>query len=177
METYPDCEFKELKRPKIKITATSSSFYDPPILWRFVLTLFWFLLTVLSYLLKSSQREIGIFVILLMTGIFGYGSISLERVRIDLNERVVFRRNLNPIENLIDRIFEHPAKIAFDSISTIYVDRPTWIEPAVNRYCLYLKTTDPYKLRIAVFAKSLEAEKFSRYLTHVIKNRHSKLVG
>lgn len=177
MQTLHDEQFRKFKRPKIEITDKCIAFYDPPIFWRFFLTFFWFLLVLLAYGDQDSQRGIGIFVTTLMTCIFGYDSISLKRVKVDLEKKVVFKRSLNPLENLIDRMLKRPSEIAFDSISAIYVDKPAWVAPSVNRYYLYLKTTDPYNLRIAIFANASEAEEFAQYLTWVIKNKHSRSIG
>ena len=100
--------------------------------------------------------------------IFLYDSLSLKRVKVDLKEKVVYRKSLNPLENLIDRLLQHPSRIPFSTIEKVFADYTVAFRGA-QRYYLYIMTDDPYKLDIGIFDKLADAERVASFIGQQIR--------
>jgi hypothetical protein len=112
----------------------------------------------------------GMFFCIVFSLAFIYDSLSLQRVRIDLKNKYVFRKSINPMENLINFLLKRPFHISFSNIDKIYSDyTPTF--SGAQRYYLYLKSKDKYKLQIGTFKKETQASICAEFLSKVI---HSK---
>jgi hypothetical protein len=68
------------------------------------------------------DKVMGIIVSLSCALAFLYDSLSLQRVKIDLQGKIVYGTSLNPLENLVNRLLHRPAKIPFHKIEKIYSD-------------------------------------------------------
>jgi len=70
---------------------------------------------------------------------------------------------------LIDYILQHPSKIPFHNVEKIFSNFTVAFASAVQRYYLYIRTDDPYTLKIGTFEKEADAIKFANFLTAKIK--------
>ena len=146
-------DFKKLSRPNIEIDEDLIVISDPPIGWRIFLTLLWCGLTWMAFLEGGDEYLMGVFVCGAGVLAFLYDALSLNRVRVDLKNKVIFRTTLNPLGNLLDRILQHPSAIPLDKITKFEVDYPIRGFSGVSRWYLLVEYDGIYKLQIGIFKK------------------------
>ena len=169
-QTSQENEFDALKRPNINVSGEMIFISDPPFAWRIFLALFCASLAVIaSQFRDQNDRTKGILVGLMLSLVFIYDSLSLQRVTFDLQRQVVHRVSLNPIENLINRILSKPSEIPFKKINKIYSDYNEAFGGASQRYNIYIKSDNKYKLRIGTFNKEADANNVAAFLSRKIK--------
>jgi hypothetical protein len=170
-ETMPvDAQLENLPKPKIVIEQDWIYLSDRVIPWRIFLTLFCAAGTAFSVWRGVQDNEMMILVT--GTGTFGflYGSLSLYRIKIDLKNKVMHRTSINPLANLIDRILQHPADIPFANIEAVYSGKEMQFSAAaVTRHYLYIRTDDPYALKIGIFNTVADAELCAAFLWRKIR--------
>jgi len=156
--------YENLPRPKISISEELISISDPP----FAKRIFLVFVCIGSALIASqnggNDNWIGIWGGVGMALLFIYDSLSLQRVKIDLRNKIIFRTSLNPVENWVNHLRKHPSEIPFKNIEKIYADYTVTFGGATQRYYVFIRTRDPYKLVIGTFNKESEAEDFAAYL-------------
>ena len=157
-------KYENLSRPKISISEDLISISDPPFAKRIFLVLFCFGLALIASQNNGNDNWIGIFAGLGMALVFIYDSFSLQRIKIDLRSKIIFRTSLNPLENWVNYLRNHPSEIPFKNIEKIYADYTVTFGGATQRYYVYVRTRDPYKLVLGTFNKESEAEDFAAYL-------------
>ena len=163
-------EFESLKRPKIRILEDVILISDPPFPWRIFMIFFCLFLTCIGLLFKQgTDKVIGIAVSLSCALAFVYDALSLQRVKIDLQEKIVSRTSLNPLENLVNRLLHRPAKLPFNKIEKIYSDYKVAVGAATQRYYVYIKSDNHDKLNIGTFNKEADATQFAAYLDRKIR--------
>lgn len=165
-------EIENFPRPKIVVTDEEIFISDPPFVWRLFLTLFSF--AILTFALKYNtgrDRLEGAAAGVLLSLIFIYDSLSLQRVKIDLKNECVFRRSLNPLENLINSLLKRPFTIPFSNIDKIYSDSTPAFGGQSLRYYMYLRSKDQHKLQIGTFNKEAQASACAVFLNKMV---HSK---
>jgi hypothetical protein len=159
----------KLIRPKIIITENEIFIRDRLFGWRLFLFLLGVLFVIYSVYFKTGDDQaIGVIFGLIWSIVFLYDCVSLKRVRIDLKARKLYRRSLNPIENLLDWILQHPSTIPYENIDIFFSDYTEVFASAVQRYYVYLKTNDPYKLKIGTFKTLADSEIVVRFLNNLI---------
>lgn len=163
-------KFEDLSRPKIILSNDIILISDPPFAKRIFLVFFCLCLTIYVFLSRDNyDKPLGILVCLILSIIFIYDALSLQRVKIDLQKKILNRSSLNPIENLIAFLLQHPSKIPFKNIEKIFCDYTEAFGGAKQRYLIYARTDDPYNLKIGTFNKKEDAESFATYLNRKIK--------
>jgi len=169
MNDFLNNEFEKLKRPKIVISDNIILISDSPFAMKIFLAIFFSILTVgATFFEESYNKSLGIIVCLIFTVIFVYDALSLKRVKIDLREKILYYSSLNPVENLVNYLLKHPYKIPFANIEKIYHDYNESVAPVSKKYYVYIRTDDPYNLKIGTFNKESDAEAFSTYLKREI---------
>jgi len=161
-------DISNLKRPKICFSNHLIYISDPPSVWSFFLICTCLFLLLIAYESNGDSRMVGVISALALALMSIWKFVSLRRIRVDSNERVVYRKSINPVENMVDRILQHPSRIPFSSIEKVYADY-TVAFYGVQRYYLYIVTDDPYKLNIAAFNKLVDAERVAALLTEIIR--------
>jgi hypothetical protein len=163
-------EFESLKRPKIIISEDVILISDPPFAWRILMIFFCLFLTWIGLQFKQGNDKVmGIVVSLSCALAFIYDALSLQRVKIDLQEKIVYRTSLNPLENLVNRLLHRPAKLPFNKIEKIYSDYNVAVGAATQRYYVYIRSDNHYKLNIGTFNKEADAAHFATYLDKKIR--------
>jgi len=101
---------------------------------------------------------------------FVYDCLSLKRIKIDLKQRVVYRRSANPLENIIASFLQHPSAIQFSNIEKIYAE---YVDPMKDsrQFYVYIRTDDPYNLKIASFNNEAAAVECAAYLNNEIRTK------
>ena len=130
---------------------------------------FCLLMTLIVFESNEGSRTIGLVLTLSMSSGFIYDSFSLKRTKIDLKNKIIFRRSLNPLENLLGRLLKHPSTIPFATIEKVFADYTEIFGGAPHRYYLYVRTDDPYNLNIGTFDKLTDAERVASYLARKVK--------
>src|SRR5258708_5768551 len=96
---------------------------DPPFAWRIFLTIFLTGCTLFTFLYRDSYNDPYLILICLFGALlFLYDSLSLKRVKIDLEGKVIYHSSLNPLENLINALLQRPSK----SIFTLFNERESY---------------------------------------------------
>jgi hypothetical protein len=173
IEVFEKAGFGKFRNPKVIFANNQIILKQRPFIYEILLFIFWGIM--LSILIQSDKDYKKPFVTILfslITLLFFWRAFSLRRIKIDLNEKLVYRSNLNPFALLIEKFLQHPLKIPFTSISGVYWDSESF--RANNWYpnfYIVLKTTDPYKLKIAKFRKKENAESFSNFIQFIIKSK------
>ena len=163
-------EFEGLSRPKIIISNDFILISDPPFAKRIFLAFFCLSLGIGAAQFKMGDDRItAVLVSASLTIVFIYDALSLQRVKVDLQKRTIYRASLNPIENLINLILKRPSEVSFKQIDKIYCDYNEAFGGASQRYYLYIKTFDPYSLKICTFNKLADATSFAAFLNRKIK--------
>ena len=142
---------------------------DPPFAWRIFLVLFCIDLAIIGSQFDGDDHWKGILFGSRLSLAFLYDSLSLQRVKIDLRDRVVYQASLNPVENLVNYLLKRPSKIPFKNIDKIYSDYTEVFGGATQRYYAYIRTSDPHKLLIGTFKKESEARGFATYLNGKVR--------
>jgi hypothetical protein len=165
-----DAQLENLPKPRIVIEQDWIYLSDRVIPWRIFLTLFCGAGTAFSIWRGVQDNEMMILVTGIGTFGFLYGSLSLYRVKIDLKNKVLHRTSINPLENLIDRVLQHPADIPFEHIEAVYSGKEMdFGGPATTRHYLYVRTDDPYALKIGIFKSVADAELCAAFLWRKIR--------
>ena len=165
-------KFESLRRPKIIISEEVILISDPPFAWRIFMIFFSLFLTWLGLQFKQwNDKIMGIVVSLSCALAFLYDASSLQRVKIDLQEKIVYRTSLNPLENLVNRLLHRPAKLPFNKIEKIYSDYNVAVGAATQRYYVYIRSDNHYKLNIGTFNKEPDAIHFAAYLDEKIRKK------
>ena len=151
-------DFKKLKRPKLALTEDVILISDPPIGMRIFLTLLCLLFAMNLFFEGIDDNFWGFIIFSCLALVFLYDALSLNRAKVDLKRKAIFRTTLNPIANLLDRILQHPSVIPFDKITKFGVEYPLRGGPYVPRFYLYVEYDGIYKLTIGIFKKGDEAE-------------------
>ncbi len=141
---------------------------DRPTVWKIFLAVFGACAVIYLYLLPASYNKPLLMIIALAIFLaFAYDCLSLKRIKVDLKQRVVYRRSANPLENVIASLLQHPAKIPFANIEKIYAD---YVDPFKNsqQFYVYIRTDDPYNLKIASFNNEAAAVECADYLSNEI---------
>ena len=165
-------EIENFPRPKIVVTDKEILISDPPFPWRLFLTLFSF--AILIFALKYNtglDRLEGTAAGVFLSLVFIYDSLSLQRVRIDLKNKCVFRRSINPMENLVNYLLKRPFAIPFSNIDKIYSDYTPTFGGQSQRFYMYLRVKDQHKLQIGTFNKEAQASTCAAFLNKMV---HSK---
>ena len=165
-------DFTKLKRPKEALKNDVILISDPPIGWRIFLTFFCLFLTAIFLFENSDDNFLGIVVCSLFSFVFLYDSLSLNRVKVDLRKKIIIRKTLNPVANLLDRMLQHPSVIPFDKITRFAVTYPSIGGPDVQRYYLFAEYDGLYKLNIGIFKTGDDAERVADFLRYKIKAAH-----
>jgi hypothetical protein len=165
-------EIENFPRPKIVVTDEEILISDPPLPRRLFLTLFSFAVLIFALKYNTGRDRLegsaaGIFLSLL----FIYDSLSLQRVRIDLKNKCVFRRSINPMENLVNYLLKRPFTIPFSDIDKIYSDFTPAFGGQAQRYYMYLRSKDQHNLQIGTFNKEAQASTCAVFLNKMV---HSK---
>ena len=162
-------EFKSIKRPKIIISDPTILMSDPPFPWRIFLAVLFFILTIFSVESHNYYNDPWLIIICLsFMLLFVYDALSLKRVRIDFERKVISISSLNPVENLVNYILKRPSEISFSNIKKIYSGYTLAVARDTTRYYVYIRTDDLYNLKIGTFNKQIEANDFAAYLNRKI---------
>ncbi|HEY4062387.1 MAG TPA: hypothetical protein VGM30_10825 [Puia sp.] len=162
--------FESLPRPKISISGDMLEISDPPFAWRIFLAFFCtFLIFIASRDKEIASRTTGMLLGWGLFFVFVYDSLSLQRVKIDFINKTVYRTSLNPLENLINRILGRPSKLPFSNIEKVYSDYREAFGGASQRYYLYIRSGDPYSLKIGTFNTESDAKNIASILNKLIK--------
>jgi hypothetical protein len=162
--------FETLPRPKITISGDIIKIIDPPLFKRIFLALFCIFFVFIASLDKEiAGRTTGMLLGGGLFFVFVYDSLSLQRVKIDFINKTVYRTSLNPLENLINRILGRPSKLPFSNIEKVYSDYREAFGGASQRYYLYIKSGDPYSLKIGTFNTESDAKNIASLLNKLIK--------
>jgi len=163
-------EFQKLYRPRIILSDGVISISDPPFAWRIFLTILFSAGTIFNVTFRNVYNDPYLILIFLFGSLlFLYDSLSLKRVKIDLERKVIFHSSLNPLENLINILFRRPSEIPFTNIKKIYADYNEVVAPATTRYFVFVQTVDQFKIKIGTFQKESYAIEFAEYLSRIIK--------
>jgi|SRR6185312_793053 len=162
-------DFKKFRRPKVTVEEDLILISDPPIgmLMAFALLCLSFVLELL--LEGKGDNTWGIIVCSSIAVVCLYNTLTVNRVRVDLRRKAVFRTTLNPIGNLLDRILQHPSVIPFDKITRFGVNSYLSTRIDVPRHHLYVEYDGLYKLTIGIFKRAEEANSFAEFLRTKIK--------
>ena len=167
---YNSTNFESLPRPKVVISNAEISIADPPIAKRIFLT---FLCAALPFVVKlmgvQGDISIGIIICAVATIAFGYDSLSLQRVRIDFEKKLIHRKSINPIENLLNSRLGRPFEIPFSDVTKIFSDYDVTFAPATQRYYVYLLTKKGQKLVLCTLNKESDANALAAFLNGKIK--------
>ena len=175
MSDLTNNDFKNLDRPKIVSSDNIITMSDPPFAWRIFLTILFSACTVFTVHFKNYYNDPYLILVSLLGSIlFLYDSLSLKRVKIDLERKIISHSSLNPLENLITFIFQRPSEIPFANIKKIYSDYNEVVAPATTRYFVFVQTVDQYKIKIGTFQKEALAIEFAEYLSRRINEMTKK---
>jgi hypothetical protein len=167
--------FQDFTRPKILVSESAIFVCDSVLLWRVFLFLLGVCFVFFAIFFKEgTDRFMGFWFGVAWSVIFLYDSLSLKRTKIDLGQRMIYRKSLNPIENLIDRVLQHPKVISFENVEKIYADYSEAAASAVQRYYVYLRTDDPYNLKIGTFRTQADSELFAEFLNAKLHQQKEK---
>ncbi|HVU96990.1 MAG TPA: hypothetical protein VHE34_17290 [Puia sp.] len=169
MEQLKDDFLSNLRRPRIVIADDYILISDPPFGWKIFLAFFCLLMALIVLESDKDSGMVGFVLCLSMAVGFIYDSLSLKRTNIDLKTKVIYRKSLNPLENLLGKLLKHPSKIPFSAIERIFADYTEAFGGATQRYFLYIRTDDPYNLKIGTFNKLVDAERVASYLARRLK--------
>jgi hypothetical protein len=170
MNDTTNSEFKKWYRPRIVLSDEMISISDPPFAWRIFLTILCAAFTIFYVVIRNVYNDPYLILIFLCGSLlFLYDSLSLKRVKIDLEKKVIFHSSLNPVENLINILFRRPSEIPFTNVKKIYADYNEVVAPATTRYFVFVQTVDQFKIKIGTFQKEAYAIEFAEYLSRMIK--------
>jgi len=169
MEQFNEQYLFNLSRPKITIDADCILIFDRPFAWKIFLSLFCLLMAFIVFESNYESRTIGLILTISISIGFIYDSLSLKRTKIDLKNKIIYTKSLNPVDNILGRILKHPSQIPFSAIEKVFTDHPETFASAPRRYYLYIRTDDPYNLNIGTFNKLVEAEHIAAYLNRKVK--------
>ena len=173
MTESPGHEFEQLRKVKVTLSGDEMLIADKPKVWN-ILSIFLgvFLVVYAFYIAEDYNREWVMFGFGLLTLVCLWNALALMRVKIDLKERVVYRKSINPVANLLDRILQRPSRIPFGNIEGIFADYIFGMASAGgDQPYVYLRTDDPYKLRLCWIAKKADAERFAAFLHQKVRRK------
>jgi hypothetical protein len=170
-ETSPTpANFESLPRPRVKISNDEILIADPPIAKRIFLA---FVFASLPFIVKlfgvQGDISIGIGICVVATIGFAYDSLSLQRVRISFENKIIYRKSLNPIENILNSLVKRPFEIPFSDVNRIFSDYTITFAPASQRYYVYLLTKKGKKMVLCTLDKEPDANTFAVFLNRKVK--------
>jgi hypothetical protein len=128
-------EFESFTRPRIRISEDVILISDPPIYRRIFLFCFCLFLAILALLYKEGEDKVIATIVSFSFALaFLYDALSLQRVKMDLKEKMVYRTSLNPLENLVNHLLRRPSQLSFRNIEKIYSDYNVAFGGAAQRY-------------------------------------------
>jgi len=163
-------DLEKLRRPKVTVVGDVIFISDPLIVYRIILMLLCLLIATKIYFEGLDANFWPFLGFCVLTLVFLYDSLSLNRVKVDLKRKVIFRTTLNPMANLLDRILQHPSVIPFDKITKFGVDYPLLTGRNVPRWYVFVEYDDLYKLKLGIFKNGKDAESIADFLRYKIKS-------
>ncbi|HMH20148.1 MAG TPA: hypothetical protein VK563_00160 [Puia sp.] len=117
MQFSLNAEFENLKSPKIVLSDEAILISDTPAISYFIMMAMMVICTIFIFIADHRfENTFKIVVGLISIFFFMYLAFSLKRVKICLQEKIIYRTNFNPLENLLNFILQQPGKIAFSKI-------------------------------------------------------------
>jgi hypothetical protein len=157
--------FKMLKHPKILFSNDRIEIRDRPFGWNIFLVAFMVCCCAFAINLPSTfDKPIALVITFAFLFIFCYDALSLTRTTIDFGKKTIYRRSINPLENLLSFVLKHPSIISFNDAKNISIRYTETYGPVRTKYYLCILTEDPYKLRIATFKRRIDGENFATFL-------------
>jgi hypothetical protein len=166
-------ELKSVSMPKFKIIDKKLRIFNRPYLmdWIFpAIILIIFFVMIINGKISLTNADYGDYtilaLILFILLIIQY--LSLNKVCVDFEKRLVSIKNYNPLVNLGRKLFQIPFEITFKEIGKIFTDE-NLLSSQLVRFYVILETDAPYKFQIAIFSKRQESIVFAEYLKNRIR--------
>jgi phage-related holin len=166
-------ELKNVSMPKFKVMDKRLIIFNRPYLidWIFPATLLIiFFAMIINGKLSLKDTDYGDYTILalalLILSVIGY--LSLNRVCVDFEKRLISIKNYNPLVNLGRKMLQMPFVISFKEVDKVFTDQ-NWFSGQLSRFYVILETEAPYKFRIAIFSKPQESIAFAEYFKNKIR--------
>jgi phage-related holin len=164
---------KSVSIPKFKIMDKKLIIFNRPYLWDWIfptafITIFFVMIINGKISLTNNDYSdyVTLALTLLVLVIIVY--LSLNRVCVDFEKKLISIKNYNPLVNLGRKLFQMPFIIGFKDVDKIFIDQ-NWFSGQLIRFYVILETDTPYKFRIAIFSKRQESIVFAEYLNHILK--------
>jgi phage-related holin len=166
-------ELKSVSMPKFKVIDKKLIIFNRPYLmdWIFpAIILITFFVMIINGKISLTNAHYGDYailaLILFILLIIQY--LSLNKVCVDFEKRLISIKNYNPLVNLGRKLFQMPFVISFKEVDKVFTDQ-NWSSRQLIRFYVILETDAPYRFRIAIFSKHQESIVFAEYLNHLLK--------
>ncbi len=161
-------ELKSVSMPKFKITDKKLIIFNRPYLMDWVLpaiVIIIFFVMIINGELSITNTDYGDYTVLaFILFIFLISQyLSLNKVCVDFEKRLVSIKNYNPLVNMGRKLFQIPFTIAFKEVDKIFTDENS-LSTQLKRFYVILETDVPYKFKIAIFSKQQQSIVFAEYL-------------